>query len=107
MYLTRYTIDTHFDASTTDSFWKKIVGKGEVAPTEKFLLFPHCLLLNQNIFFPVHHILPLISLFAAELEEPNIGIWVTGLISEKRFQILALFENVLRGKEFTLAQKYI
>ena len=37
--LTLYSIDTHFDASTTDSY-ENIVGKEEIARNEQFLLFP-------------------------------------------------------------------
>ena len=37
--LTVYSIDTHCDASTTDTF-ENIVGKGEIACKEQFLLFP-------------------------------------------------------------------
>ena len=40
--LTLYTIDNHFDASTTDS----TVGKGEIARNEQFLLFPQCFILR-------------------------------------------------------------
>ena len=45
--LTLYSIDTHFNASATDSFRKKIVGKGEIAHCEQILLFPQCFQLNQ------------------------------------------------------------
>ena len=71
--LTFYSIDTHFDASTTEVF-KNIAGKGEIARNEQFLLFPQCFLLNQIFVSPFHHNFDIISLFAAELEEPKIGI---------------------------------
>ena len=46
--LTLYSmIDTHFDASTTA--FENIVGKGEIACNEQFLLYPQCFLLNQII----------------------------------------------------------
>ena len=45
--LTLYSMRTHFDASTTDSFLKNIVEKEEIARNEQFLLFPQCFLLNQ------------------------------------------------------------
>ena len=61
--LTLYSIDTHFDALTTDSF-----------RNEQFLLFPQCFLLNQIIVSPSVNIFKIISLFAAELEKPKIGI---------------------------------
>ena len=50
------------------------VGKGEIARNEQFLLFPLCFLLNQIIVSPFVHIFDIISIFAAELEEPKIGI---------------------------------
>ena len=73
--LTPYSINTqsHFNASTTDSF-ENIVGKEEIARDEQFLLFPQCFLLNQKIVSPFVHIFGIISLFAAEFEEPKIGI---------------------------------
>ena len=66
---TLYTIDTHFDASTTDSFLN-VVGTGEIARNKQFLLFPQCFLLNQEIVSPFVNIFDIISLFAVELEEP-------------------------------------
>ena len=70
------------------SFWRihikqlfeNIVGKGEIAHDEQFLLFPQCFLLNQIIVSPFVHIFDFISLFAAELEKPKIGISGKGLI---------------------------
>ena len=70
---TLYSIDTHFDTLTTDSF-ENIVGKEEIARNEQFLLFPQCFLLNQVNESPFVHIFDIISLFAAKLEEPKIGI---------------------------------
>ena len=55
------------------------MGKGEIARNEQFLLFPRWFLLNQNIVSPFAHIFDIISLFAAELEEPKIGISCKGL----------------------------
>ena len=54
---------------------ENIVGKGEIARKEQFLLFPQCFLLNQIIEIDPHfvHIFDIISLFAAEMEEPRIG----------------------------------
>ena len=71
--LTIYSIDTHFNPSATDSFWKRC-GKEEIAHNEQFLLFPQCFLLNQKLVFPFVNICNIISLFAAEFEEPKIGI---------------------------------
>ena len=69
--LTVYSIDTHFDVSTT---FGNIVVKGEIAHKEQFLLFPQCFLFNQIIVSPFVHNFDLISSFAAELEEPKIDI---------------------------------
>ena len=63
---TLYSIDTHFDTSTTDNFGKH--------RNEQFLVFPQCFLFNQIIVSQFVHIFDIISLFAAKLEEPKIGI---------------------------------
>ena len=55
------------------------MGKGEIARNEQFLLFPQCFQLNQVIVSPFVHIFDFIFLFAAEWEEPTIGIWGKGL----------------------------
>ena len=54
--------------------FENIVGKEEIAHNEQFLLFPQCFLLNQKIVSPFVYIFDIISLFAAELEEPKIGM---------------------------------
>ena len=54
--------------------FENIVGKGEIARNEQFLLLPQCFLLDQIIVSPCVHIFDIISLFAAELEDPDIGI---------------------------------
>ena len=51
--------------------FENIVGKEEIAHKEQFLLFPQCFLLNQKIVCPFVSIYDLISLFAAESEEPK------------------------------------
>ena len=48
--LTLYSIDTHFNASTTAL--ENIVGKEEIARNEQFLHFPQCFLLKQKIVSP-------------------------------------------------------
>ena len=53
--------------------------KAEIASNEQFLLFPKCLLLNQKIVSPFVNIYNIISLFAAESEEPKIGMLGKGL----------------------------
>ena len=59
--------------------FENIVGKEEIARNKQFLLFPQCFLLNQIIVSPFVHIFDIISLFAAEFEEPKIGILGKGL----------------------------
>ena len=53
--------------------FENIVGKGEIARNEQFLLFPQCFLLNQIIVSPFVNSFDIISLFAAELEEPKLS----------------------------------
>ena len=62
--------------------FENIAGKGEIARNEQFLLFPQCFLLNQIIVFPFVHIFDIISLFAAEFEEPKIGRGGKGLSNQ-------------------------
>ena len=76
--LTLYPIDIHFYASTTEAF-ENIVGKGEIARSEQFLLFQQCFLLSQITESPFVHFFDTISFFAAQLEEPKIGILGKGL----------------------------
>ena len=59
--------------------FENIVGKGEIAHNQQFLLFPQCSLLNQIIVSPFVHIYDTVSLFAAKFEEPKIGISGIGL----------------------------
>ena len=54
--------------------FENIVGNGEIARNEQFLLFQQYFLLNQIIVSPSVHIFDIIPLFAAELEEPKIDI---------------------------------
>ena len=54
--------------------FENIVGKGEIAHNEQFLLFLQCFLLNQINVSAFVHIFDSESLFAAELEETKIGI---------------------------------
>ena len=46
--------------------FENIVGKGEIARNEQFLLFPQCFLLNQVIVSPFVHNSDIVSLIAAE-----------------------------------------
>ena len=50
------------------------VGKREIACIEQFLLFPQYFFTQQIIASPFVHIFDVISLFASEFEEPEIGI---------------------------------
>ena len=54
--------------------FEKIVGKREIACNEQFLLFSQCFLPSQIILSQSVHTFDITSLFAAELEEPEIGI---------------------------------
>ena len=54
--------------------FENIVGKGEIASNEQFLLFLQCFLLNQLTVSPFVHIFDITSLFAAKSEKPKIGI---------------------------------
>ena len=66
---------THQQQSVVEN----IVGKEEIACNEQFLLFPQCFLLKQIIVFPFVHIFAVISLFAAEMDEPKFGTCGKGL----------------------------
>ena len=57
-----------------ETAFENIVGKGEIARHEQFLLFQQCFQLNQITLYRFIHICDNISLFAIELEEPKIGI---------------------------------
>ena len=78
--ITLYSIDTHFDATTTLKTYQNIAGNEKIAHNEQFLLFPQCFLLSQVIVSPFVHIFDIISLFAAEMKEPKIGISGKGLM---------------------------
>ena len=68
--------------------------KEEIARNEQFLLFPLCFPLDQKVVSPFVNIFDIISLFAAKLEKPKIGISGKGLItriSAKGFQSLIMF----------------
>ena len=67
--------------------FENIAGKGEIARNEQFLLFPQCFLPNQITVFPFVHISDIISLFAAEYEEPKIGVSGKGLKYHTSIQI--------------------
>ena len=62
-----------------ETTFENIMGKGEIARNEQFLLFPQCFLLHQIIVSPFVHSFDTTSLFAAELQEPKIGTSGKGL----------------------------
>ena len=76
--LTLYFIYNRFTHQQKTAF-ENIVRKGEIARNKQFLLFPLCFLLKQITESPFVHIFAIISLFAAKLEEPKIGISGKGL----------------------------
>ena len=56
--------------------FENFVGKEEIARNKQFLLFRQCFLLDQKIVSPLVNIYDVISLFAAELEEPKLAYGV-------------------------------
>ena len=69
--------------------FENIMVKGEIARNKQFLLFPQCFLFNQITVSPYVHIFDIISLFAAEVEEPKSGI------SGKGLNLIALFTTIV------------
>ena len=59
--------------------FENIVEKGEIARNKQFLCFPQCFQLNQRIVSLFVYVFDIKSLFANEVEEPNIGISGKGL----------------------------
>ena len=80
--LNPFLVDTQITHQQQTAF-ENIVGKEEIARNEQFLLFLQCFLLNQNTVSPFVNTYDIISLFAAELEEPKIDMWDKGLIFKK------------------------
>ena len=79
------------------------MGKGEIARNEQFLLFPQCFLPNQIIVSPFVHIFDIISLFAAELEEPKNGNSVEGLKKKKNWAVIRP-NSLTTNKDLTLSK---
>ena len=77
--LTLYSIDTDILTYQQQTAFKNIVGKGEIARNEQFLLFPQCFQVNQISVSPFVHIFDIISLFPVESEEPKTGLSGKGL----------------------------
>ena len=55
-----------------ETAFENIVGKGEIARNEQFLLFLLCFPLDQIIVSAFAHIFDIISLIAVEFAEPKI-----------------------------------
>ena len=51
-YLSCYSIDTHFESSTTATI-ENIVRKGEIAHDEQFLLFPTMFSTQSDNYIPI------------------------------------------------------
>ena len=64
--------------------FENLVGKGEIARNEQFLLFPQCFQIKQITVSRFLHIFEIITSFAVELEEPEIGISDKGSSCWKR-----------------------
>ena len=75
---TLYSINTYLKHKQQTAF-ENNVGKEEITHNEHFVPFPQCFLLNKIIVSPFVHIFDIIPFFAAELEEPKIGISGKGL----------------------------
>ena len=58
--------------------------KEEIARNEQFFLFPEYFLISQKIVSLFVNIFDIISLFAAQLEEPKICMWGKGLTTSLR-----------------------
>ena len=90
--------------------FQNIVGKGEIARKEQFLLFPQCFLLYHISVSPFCHIFDIISLFAVELEESKIGISDKVLRMNQLFakpKIFSLNENeIIRRQQNECCQNY-
>ena len=72
-------MDTRFEAAKTDILRKHCGNRTNCSKKNKFLLYPQCFPLNQVTVPPFVHIFDIVSLFAAEFEEPEIGVSVKGL----------------------------
>ena len=79
---------------------ENIVLKEEIARHEQFLLFPQCFLFNQKIVSPFVHIFYIISLFAAELEEPKIDMSGKGLSPLFSIECGPYFNLIQVGKDW-------
>ena len=81
--LTLYSIDTHFDASTTAIF-ENIVGKGEIATLQAVSPFPTMFSTQSDNCIPICPYSDIISLVAFELEELKSVISGKGFKKKKK-----------------------
>ena len=79
--------------------FENIVEKEEIARYEQFLLLPQCFPLDQIIESIFVNIFEIISLFAAALEEPKIGIGGEGLTIKWRTYTSGAGDNALFTKQ--------
>ena len=82
--LTLYSIDTHFDASALilthqQQLLKTLWEREKLLVMSNFSFFHNVFNSYRIIVYPFVHVFDIISFFAAELEEPKIGIWGRGL----------------------------
>ena len=73
------------------------MGKGEIARDEQFPLYPQCFLFNQILVSPVCSYFRHRILFAAEMEEPKIGI--SGKRLKKNGSPCSFYASVTRFKQ--------
>ena len=66
------------------------MGKEEIARNEQFLLYPQFFLHKQKIISPFVNIFDIVSLLAAELEEPKIGMSGKGSTVSYKLNTVAL-----------------
>ena len=64
------------------------MGKEEIARNERFLLFPQCFPVSQIMVSPFVYIFDIIVLFAAEFEDPKVGISGKGLTKQLYRQVI-------------------
>ena len=89
-HIALYSIDIHFNASTTDTFenivgkeeqqtaFENIVGKGDIAHNERFLLFQHCFPLSQKIVSSFVNIFDIITLLLLNWKNLKLAYQVKG-----------------------------
>ena len=102
--LTLYSIDTNFNASTTDSFWKHC-GKRRNCWSRAISSFPTMFSTQSETCIhvsPFVNIYDITCLFAAELEEPKIGMWDKGVNQNQN----SLFVNKRKLTQSTKIHKW-